>query len=169
MCLSTCTSNHSPQALTGTPTCYIFACPQDIEPLPMDTALHALVPYGQTREPGLLLLSPGGILHFWDSLAMGLAGGEPSERSSLTLSSDERVTTLTRADVRIFRMSFVNESNITSVTPAANVRRVNDHRPSLPSGAHWFERKVLSDSTRIQPSDINALPLSSPPRLSLLA
>lgn len=93
------------QALTGTPTCYIFACPQDIEPLPMDTALHALVPYGPTREPGLILLSPGGILHFWDSLAMGLAGGEPSSHSSLPLNVDERVTTLRRADPQTFVVS----------------------------------------------------------------
>ena len=66
----------------------------------MDTPLHALVPYGPTREPGLILLTPGGILHFWDSLGMGLAGGVPSSRSNLPLTTDERVTTLTRADVR---------------------------------------------------------------------
>ena len=72
----------------------------------MDTALHALVPYGPTREPGLILLSPGGVLHFWDSLAMGLAGGEPSSYSSLPLDVEERATTLTRADVRPYFFSF---------------------------------------------------------------
>jgi nuclear pore complex protein Nup133 len=71
----------------------------------MDTALHALVPYNSSREPGLILLSPGGILHFWDSLGMGLAGGEPSSRSSLPLVQDERVTTLSRVDVQYFPFS----------------------------------------------------------------
>lgn len=65
----------------------------------MDTPLHALVPFGSAREPGLILISPAGLVHFWDSLGMGLAGGTPSSMSSLSLNEDERVTAFTRADV----------------------------------------------------------------------
>ncbi len=65
----------------------------------MDTPFHILVPFGSSREPGLILMSPGGTAHFWDSLGMGLAGGEYSSKSSLGLSSEERVTKLIRADV----------------------------------------------------------------------
>ncbi|KAF7796965.1 hypothetical protein EIP86_008153 [Pleurotus ostreatoroseus] len=90
------------QALTGTPTCYIFPCPQDAIRLPMDTPLHALVPFGSAREPGLILISPAGLVHFWDSLGMGLAGGTPSSMSSLSLDEEERVTAFTRADTQSY-------------------------------------------------------------------
>ena len=66
----------------------------------MDTPLHGLIPYGPSREPGLVLASPGGLIYFWDSLGMGLAGGERAFKAALELTQDERVTTLTRADVR---------------------------------------------------------------------
>lgn len=77
----------------------------------MDTSLHALVPYGSSREPGLILLSPGGAMWFWDSLAMGLAGGEPSFISSLSLNFDERATTLTRADVWVASFTLTSRPN----------------------------------------------------------
>ena len=66
----------------------------------MDPPFHALVPFGSAREPGLILMSPGGHLSFWDSLGMGLAGGASSSRYTLPIEHPERVTTLTRADVR---------------------------------------------------------------------
>lgn len=65
----------------------------------MSTPLHALVPYGPTREPGLILVTPGGHVRFWDSLGIGLAGGDHFSSLSLDLADDERVSTLTRADV----------------------------------------------------------------------
>ncbi|OCH94941.1 hypothetical protein OBBRIDRAFT_788678 [Obba rivulosa] len=86
------------QALTGTPTCYIFVCPQDVEPTSMATPLHALVPYGPSREPGLILISPAGNVRFWDNIAMGLAGGDNGLGLSLDLNGSEKVTTLTRSD-----------------------------------------------------------------------
>ena len=66
----------------------------------MDTPFHALVPFGPTREPGLILMSAGGKMSFWDSLGMGLAGGGSAHTSELSLDEEERITMLTRADVR---------------------------------------------------------------------
>lgn len=65
----------------------------------MATPLHALVPYGSSREPGLILVTSGGHVRFWDSVGIGLAGGDHYSTLSLELPDEERVTTLTRADV----------------------------------------------------------------------
>lgn len=65
----------------------------------MVTPFHALVPYGPSREPGLIISSPTGQIRFWDSLGMGLAGGDKFALSSLELDEGENVTTLTRSDV----------------------------------------------------------------------
>lgn len=67
----------------------------------MSTPFHALVPNGPTREPGLILMTSGGQIRFWQSLASGLAGGEHWIPASLELQEQEQVTTLTRADVGI--------------------------------------------------------------------
>lgn len=92
---STCTV----QALTGTPTCYIFSCPTDAFPPPMTTPFHALVPYGPQREPGLIVSSNIGQVRFWDSIGMGLAGGDNYTLSNLDLKEGECVTSLIRVDV----------------------------------------------------------------------
>ncbi|KAH9946079.1 uncharacterized protein BXZ73DRAFT_86275 [Epithele typhae] len=89
------------QALTGTPTCYIFDCSMLVE-VPMATHFHALVPYGSQREPGLIITSCDGRVRFWDSIGMGLAGGENFSFSSLGLAPGELVTTLMRADPLTF-------------------------------------------------------------------
>jgi nuclear pore complex protein Nup133 len=60
---------------------------------------HGLFPHGDQREPGLILLSPSGEIRFWDSIGIGLAGGEHYVKSDLGLASDEMVTNLVRADV----------------------------------------------------------------------
>ncbi|KAI0341587.1 hypothetical protein BDW22DRAFT_1358408 [Trametopsis cervina] len=158
------------QALTGTPTCYIFACPQDVSPLPMANPLHALIPYGTAREPGLILASPGGKIHCWDSLGMGLAGGERAFKADLELSSDyEQVTTLTRADAqtyilstsagRLFRLSF---------TALGGKHVLTTHPFSRPQSSLSFSRLLslpsfLSSSPGVQaePGNINAVALST--------
>lgn len=66
----------------------------------MTTPFHALVPYGPSREPGLILMTSTGHIRFWDGLGMGLAGGKNYTKSSLDFTEDEMVTSLTRADVR---------------------------------------------------------------------
>ncbi len=66
----------------------------------MTTPFHALVPFGSQREPGLIVSSNIGQIRFWDSIGMGLAGGDNFSFSLLNLESGENVTSLTRADVR---------------------------------------------------------------------
>lgn len=95
------------QAIKGTPTCYIFACPQDThQNLPLDrrnSPFHALVPHGSSREPGLILISSTGQIRFWDSISIGLAGGDRYDISSLDLADeDDHVTSLVRSDPQTF-------------------------------------------------------------------
>lgn len=95
--LSLARADGKTKALSGTPTCYIFACP------PSDSApFHVLIPTGPNREPGLILASVHGELRLWGSIGIGLAGGEHYTTIELPLQSDdgELLTTLTRIDVR---------------------------------------------------------------------
>ncbi|KAJ7449858.1 hypothetical protein FB451DRAFT_741132 [Mycena latifolia] len=91
------------QAVKGTPTCYIFACPQDYERT--NPPFHELVPYTTAREPGLILVSLSGQIRFWDSIGIGLAGGQNYSTTDLGLSSDEVVTNLVRADPQTYIVS----------------------------------------------------------------
>ncbi|KAJ7219294.1 hypothetical protein GGX14DRAFT_591296, partial [Mycena pura] len=91
------------QALKGTPTCYIFACPQDDDR--GNPPFHGLVPYTSAREPGLILVSLSGEIRFWDSIGIGLAGGQNYSTTELGLSSDDVVTNLIRADPQSFVLS----------------------------------------------------------------
>ncbi|KAL7283436.1 hypothetical protein ACG7TL_002866 [Trametes sanguinea] len=100
--LRTCFVWQYSQALTGTPTCYIFGCPREPNPPPMATPFHALVPFGPQREPGLIICSNIGQIRFWDSIGMGLAGGDNFSFSMLDLTEGENVTNLVRADAQTF-------------------------------------------------------------------
>ncbi|KAJ6630853.1 hypothetical protein B0H10DRAFT_2160229 [Mycena sp. CBHHK59/15] len=91
------------QAVKGTPTCYIFSCPQDYDRI--NPPFHELVPYASSREPGLILVSPPGEVRFWDSIGIGLAGGQNYTTTDLGLSSDEVVTNLIRADPQTYILS----------------------------------------------------------------
>ena len=82
------------QAIRGTPTCYIFSCP-----LENACPYHALVPYGPSREPGLILLSMKGEIRFWDSIGIGLAGGEHFSMTILDLMGPEYISNFIRVDV----------------------------------------------------------------------
>lgn len=86
------------EAVKGIPTCYIFGCPRDYDQT--SAPLYGLIPYSVSREPGLVLVSPSGHIRLWDSISIGLAGGEHFSTSALPLSSDEYVTNLIRVDVR---------------------------------------------------------------------
>ena len=93
------------QNILGTPTCYIFPCPMDY---PMASApFLSLASYDGTREPGLVLLSPGGKVRFWDSIGLGLTGGEHAYTSSLGLEDEEIVTCFVRAGVCTCFQTFV--------------------------------------------------------------
>ncbi|TFY77168.1 hypothetical protein EWM64_g6840, partial [Hericium alpestre] len=63
---------------------------------------HAFVPYGITREPGLILISASGDIRFWDSISIGLAGGEHFQKTQLELEAGENVTSLTRSDPQTY-------------------------------------------------------------------
>ncbi|KAH9900978.1 Non-repetitive/WGA-negative nucleoporin C-terminal-domain-containing protein [Cubamyces lactineus] len=103
--LRTCFVWKYSQALTGTPTCYIFGCPREAYPPPMATPFHALVPFGSQREPGLIICSNIGQIRFWDSIGMGLAGGDNFSFTLLELEEGENVTNLVRADAQTFIVS----------------------------------------------------------------
>jgi nuclear pore complex protein Nup133 len=85
------------QAVKGTPTCYIFSCPQDDDH--SSPPFHCLVPYGSSREPGLILVSLSGTIRLWGSIGIGLAGGDNYSTIQLNLSPSEQITNLVRADV----------------------------------------------------------------------
>ncbi|KAA1471121.1 hypothetical protein DENSPDRAFT_837049 [Dentipellis sp. KUC8613] len=87
------------QALSGVPTCYIFPCPMDQS---QTAPFHAFVPYGVSREPGLVLVSSSGEIRFWDSISIGLAGGEPFSRSQLELEAGETASSLSRSDPQTY-------------------------------------------------------------------
>ncbi|KAJ7685205.1 hypothetical protein DFH06DRAFT_34186 [Mycena polygramma] len=88
------------QAVKGTPTCYIFSCPPDHDR--NSPPFHELVPYTSAREPGLILVSLSGEIRFWDSIGIGLAGGQNYSVTNLGLSSDEVVTNLLRVDPQTY-------------------------------------------------------------------
>ena len=104
-CASKCSPSNGfyqvslPQAVRSTPTCYIFSCPFDI-----DTAappFHALVPFTPNREPGLILVSSSGVIRFWDSIGIGLAGGNHYYTTTLNLPPGQQVTNFIRSDVSV--------------------------------------------------------------------
>ncbi|THH12017.1 hypothetical protein EW145_g257 [Phellinidium pouzarii] len=88
------------QVLSATPTCYIFPCPNRYSD--PQVPFSALVSYGTSREPGLILLSPYGETRFWDSIGLGLTGGEPTHDSVVDLRSDETITSFVYAEPQTF-------------------------------------------------------------------
>ena len=86
------------QAIKGIPTCYILPCPWDYNQT--NPPFHCLVPYGSGREPGLILISTTGEIRFWDSIGIGLAGGDRYTTTHLGIGSEDLVTNLIRVDVR---------------------------------------------------------------------
>ena len=76
----------------------------------MTTPFHALIPYGIQREPGLIIASHVGQIRFWDSIGMGLAGGDNFSSFTLDLEHGENVSSLTRADVGVdYSASYIHD------------------------------------------------------------
>ncbi|KAG6851014.1 hypothetical protein H0H93_004501 [Arthromyces matolae] len=98
--VQTCFVWQHAQALKGTPTCYIFSCPP--QPYQSQPPFHALIPHNTLREPGLILLSLDGTIRFWDSIGIGLAGGDHYTTTQLGINSDESVTNLLRSDAQTY-------------------------------------------------------------------
>ncbi|KAI0797979.1 hypothetical protein C8Q75DRAFT_801881 [Abortiporus biennis] len=153
------------QALTGTPTCYIFSCPQETTALSLTTPFHALVPYGNSREPGLILMSSSGHIRFWDSLGMGLAGGEHYVSLNLGLQDQELATNLTRADPQtyIVSSSFGRLFRL-ALTSAGGKYHLSPHQFSRPQSSLSLTRLLPSlwSTEGITPitGNINAVALS---------
>ena len=59
----------------------------------------SLLPFGPSREPGLILVSSSGEVRFWDSIGTGLAGAERFSTAKIPLLDTETVDGLERIDV----------------------------------------------------------------------
>ncbi|KDR81643.1 hypothetical protein GALMADRAFT_239719 [Galerina marginata CBS 339.88] len=102
--VQTCFVWQHAQAIKGIPTCYIFSCPYD--PRTPRPPFHALAPQGPSREPGLILVSTSGQIRFWDSIGIGLAGGDNYVSYQLDdMEYDEEVTNLVRSDAQTYILS----------------------------------------------------------------
>ncbi|KIY43404.1 hypothetical protein FISHEDRAFT_52783 [Fistulina hepatica ATCC 64428] len=134
------------QAVKGIPTCYTFRCPRDefIENSDLSPAYHALLPHGHGREPGLVLMSATGLVHFWENISIGLAGGEHYFKTSLSLADDEVVTSLIRGHNHSFIAS-TNAGNMFRLT-------VTSARSRLQLSVQPFIRPTTSRLSRFLPS-----------------
>ncbi|KZT09491.1 uncharacterized protein LAESUDRAFT_646564 [Laetiporus sulphureus 93-53] len=162
------------QALTGTPTCYIFLCPQaengreDI----MTTPFYALIPHGPTREPGLIISSHIGQIRFWDGVGMGLAGGDNFTYYNLSLDQGELVTTLSRADPRTYIISTSKGRLFRLTITATGGNRLSFHEFGHPSSslsfAHLFPG-FLGTATGMRPKSghISAVALGEQSKTAL--
>ncbi|KAF8212214.1 hypothetical protein K438DRAFT_1708496 [Mycena galopus ATCC 62051] len=131
------------QAVKGTPTCYIFSCPQDHGV--SNPPFHELVPYTSAREPGLILVSVSGEIRFWDSIGIGLAGGQNYSSTDLSLSSDEVVTNLLRVDPQTYILSTSSGLLFRLVlTSAGGKHHLTPHAFSRPSSGLSLARLIPS-------------------------
>ncbi|KAJ7905514.1 Non-repetitive/WGA-negative nucleoporin C-terminal-domain-containing protein [Mycena olivaceomarginata] len=138
------------QAVKGTPTCYIFSCPEDQDR--SNPPFHELVPYTSAREPGLILVSLSGEIRFWDSIGIGLAGGQNYSSTDLDLSPDEVVTNLLRVDVSLSGLLFR-----LVLTSAGGKHHLTSHPFSRPSSGLSLSRLIPSF---LSPSPSSSQPLT---------
>ena len=125
------------QEIVGIPTCYIFPCPADNS---QAAPLYAFVPYGGSREPGLILASQSGEVWFWNNIGVGLAGGEQYSKILLELQSNEIVNSLTRLDVCSSSTVLMSAQ----IFSASNLHCVNFSWTLVPVDAIYLWRKVPS-------------------------
>lgn len=124
----------SPQAIKGIPTCYIFSCPEG-NPASPKPPFHALVPQGNSREPGLILVSATGQIRFWDSIGIGLAGGDNFVSSQVDgINYEEEVTNLIRVDVSV---SIVSTWNPASLLQGPNIYPIDVVWHTLPHYSYF--------------------------------
>ncbi|KIL69792.1 hypothetical protein M378DRAFT_69338 [Amanita muscaria Koide BX008] len=142
--VQTCFVWQHAQPVRPIPTCYIFSCPSDV--LTTAPPFHALVPYGLNREPGLILLSVTGVIRFWDSIGIGLAGGDHYHTANLNLPQNENITNFIRSDAttyiastslgRLFRVTLTSSGvddqlKFHSFAPAASSLSLTRLFPSI--------------------------------------
>ncbi|KAG8742029.1 hypothetical protein FRC12_015471, partial [Ceratobasidium sp. 428] len=90
----------------GSPTCYIFPTPR--QQASAGAASHlmlpnvSLIPYGSSREPGLVMIASTGEIRLWESINAGLAGAEQFYSNSVPLSAGEYVSTMHRSEAAFY-------------------------------------------------------------------
>ncbi|KAF9464745.1 hypothetical protein BDZ94DRAFT_1161306 [Collybia nuda] len=150
--VQTCFVWQHAQAIKGTPTCYIFACPHDSDRIP-STPLHGLIPFNSSREPGLLLISLRGNIRFWDSIGIGLAGGDHYTTVYLQLSDEEEITNLIRSDPQTYILSTSHGTLFRLIlTSSGGKYHLTYHSFARPSHSLSFSRllpSIFSSSTSV--------------------
>lgn len=171
---------HWTKVIKGIPTCYIFGCPQGSSP-----PFHGLFPYDSVREPALVLLSNLGEMRFWDSIGIGLAGGDFYSTTNLGLRGDELVTDFLRLDVSATSILFArclpspsqrqtyiastNEGQLfrVSVTSSGGKRHLNAQKFSRPIPSRSFSN--LLPSLFSSPSTSNVHAAGAPGNISSIS
>ncbi|KIY72168.1 hypothetical protein CYLTODRAFT_344529 [Cylindrobasidium torrendii FP15055 ss-10] len=153
------------QAVRNTPTTYILPCPPTIFETYQthENIFHGLVPYTTQREPGLILISSSGHIRIWDSITIGLAGGDPFTSAKLPLTHpEEYVTNL----VRVQDQTFVASSSMGAIyrlvlAPLGGKLHLNMRTFSLPvtsSLSRLYTTLFASPSTPISaPGNVSGL------------
>jgi nuclear pore complex protein Nup133 len=118
--------------------CYIFKCPPSTQ---RTTPHHILIPHSLNREPGLVLISVDGEIRFWDSIGIGLAGGDHYSTTRLNLNADELITFVARRDVSLVS-STIFQNMFYRFTIGANFCSVFIHRPFVPTRPDLFWRQT---------------------------
>ncbi|KAF9075250.1 hypothetical protein BDP27DRAFT_40146 [Rhodocollybia butyracea] len=155
-------------AVKGIPTCYIFTCPHDYDQT--SPPFHSLVPWGSGREPGLILISTAGEVRFWDSVGIGLAGGDRYSTTYLGLDSEDIVTGFKRIDTQTYVAStaFGNLYKLL-LTSTGGKYHLTSHPFSRPSKSLSFSSFIpfLSSSSTattqivLEPGNISAIALGA--------
>ncbi|KAK1236521.1 hypothetical protein PQX77_000214 [Marasmius sp. AFHP31] len=158
-------------AIKGIPTCYILPCPWDYNQT--SPPFHCLVPYGSGREPGLILVSTTGEIRFWDSIGIGLAGGDRYTTTHLGLTSEELVTNLIRVDQQTYAASTTSGSIFRLVlTSTGGKYHIASHLFSKPTPQLSLTRLIPSlfsqsssnnnnNQINLEPGNVSALALGA--------
>ncbi|KAJ3847514.1 hypothetical protein EV368DRAFT_76646 [Lentinula lateritia] len=165
--MKTCFVWQHAMAVKGIPTCYIFTCPYDLNQT--SPPFHSLVPWGSSREPGLILISTAGEIRLWDSVGIGLAGGDRYSTTYLELISEDIVTGLKRVDTQTYVVSTASGSLYKLVlTSTGGKYHLTSHPFSKPSKSLSLSRLIpflsASSSTTTthvvsEPGNISAISL----------
>ncbi|KAJ3755523.1 hypothetical protein EV360DRAFT_96127 [Lentinula raphanica] len=163
--MKTCFVWQHAMAVKGIPICYIFTCPYDVQYT--NPPFHSLVPWGSGREPGLILVSTGGEIRFWDSVGIGLAGGDRYSTTNIGLRQGETVTALKRVDTQTYVVSTTYGTLYKLIlTSTGGKYHLSLHAFSKPSATLSLSRLIpffsssSANTTLIpEPGNINAIAL----------
>ncbi|KAF8610233.1 hypothetical protein BDV93DRAFT_517387 [Ceratobasidium sp. AG-I] len=90
----------------GSPTCYIFPTPGQHDNSASSSHLLlpnvSLIPYGSSREPGLVMIASTGEIRLWESINAGLAGADQFYSSLVPVSAGEYVSSMYRCEASFY-------------------------------------------------------------------